>query len=163
MTAEAGVLAPHTLDDPADRGHRGGQIGRRIAASKIVDLLEHGARLQGRRADDHFRRRGQQHERECIALAAFLDDAAGELLRLIEPAAIGRPVGHREGGVDHQHTMRPSADGAREPGPLQVRLRHGQHQQHDQECANGQQEPLLEPQSPAAPLQGRQQIFHGRP
>ncbi len=153
VPVETGILASDALDELANRGHRGRQIGDALRKLQPFDFLDDDARLQGG-GHHHPRRRRHHDQREGVALRTFLDDPPGHLFRQIESRFVGRLVGHRIRAVENQNVVGVSAGREGEARSLGVGFGDGQHHQHDQQRAEGQQQPLIEQQPPRLPANG---------
>ena len=129
----------------------------------MVEFPAHDGRLKARRAEDHPRRRGHQHQRKSVAPRTLGDDPRGQLLGAGEKALVGRPIGHGIGAVDHQHVVRRPARRRRRVAAVQKRLGRRQDDRRNQNGAKGQKQPLLDAKLAAAPFDGGQEIGHCRP
>ena len=114
------------------------------------------------RANDHLGRVAHVDHGEDVALPAVADQLRGQLLRSAEVCVPGIGlIVHREGIVDHQHLVawRGAATGQE---LFAVWFGHGQHDQHDDERAHGEQQPLLQLQ-PAGVFshRGEQKLHRG--
>jgi hypothetical protein len=133
-----------------------------VGEGEIGNLLLNLDQVVRRVADDDARRFAHENHADGIALPRILDQSGSHGLGLIEAAGSRRGVAHGERGVEHKHAVR-ALTGDDVAERLEEGLGHGAYDEQDQERADGQEQPLLDPHPALVLADGRQQELHGRP